>query len=170
MHYEKLSPRSSWQFHHDKILVILASLQRGEEMTQEFNPNDRDGVVTAPRARPSAREFLWRPWYAKLWWICIPIYWILIADPTRPSFLDPIVRSGYTAIANIAFLPLTAIFVLGFKFFARFFDGGRTASDERETEIGAHRPAGYPHPTIDEFDPASGPRWIGNRHRDELIP
>src|SRR3546814_7287152 len=33
-------------------------------------------VSTAETARPPvARNWLWKPWYAKLWWAAIPVYW-----------------------------------------------------------------------------------------------
>lgn len=152
------------------ISPIICYLRVADEMNQEFASNNHEKSTAKPARVPSrARDYFWRPWHAKLWWAAIPLYWILVADPTRPPFMDSVVRGGYTSVTNIVFLPLTAILVLGF----RFFDGLLHHQDQpldTELEIGAHRPAGYPHPTIDEFDPASGPRWIGNRHRDELIP
>ncbi|MDF0487738.1 hypothetical protein PX554_06320 [Sphingomonas sp. H39-1-10] len=170
MLHEKFPSRPNWRFHSASISATFAWLRIADEMTQEIASDSHEKDTAASvRVRPRARDYFWRPWYAKLWWAAIPLYWIVVADPTRPTFIDPLVRGGYTAITNIVFLPMTAILVLGFRFFGGLLDRQAQAFDA-EFEVGTYRPAGYPHPTIDEFDPASGPRWIGNRHRDELIP
>jgi hypothetical protein len=170
MLHEKIPTRTNWRFHPGSISAILARRQIADEMSQELASNiDKDSSSTGVRVRPRAVDCFWRPWYAKLWWAAIPLYWILVAEPTRPAFIDPLVSGGYTALTNVLFLPLTAILILGFRFFQASLDS-RALTSPSEFEIGPYRPSGYPDPSIDEFDPASGPRWIGNRHRDELIP
>ncbi|PKP95782.1 MAG: hypothetical protein CVT74_18665 [Alphaproteobacteria bacterium HGW-Alphaproteobacteria-13] len=36
-------------------------------------------ALNAEIQQPAAADWLWRPWYAKLWWAAIPIYWAAAA-------------------------------------------------------------------------------------------
>jgi len=68
-------------------------------------------------ARPKASEWLWRPWYAKLWWALTFIYWICLEG----SFLlspDHISQTFVTMLMALvlAFNPLTVLGVLGYGF------------------------------------------------------
>jgi hypothetical protein len=62
-------------------------------------------------------NWLLRPWYAKLWWAAIPVYWLAMGEPTRPEFLNAFADSGYAVVTNIIFVPITALFALGVGFF-----------------------------------------------------
>jgi hypothetical protein len=117
-----------------------------------------------PRSRASA--WLWRPWYAKTWWTCIAIYWLPAGGPTRIPAIADFYETAWAAIPNLLFLPITAIVVLGFGYFRRLLTNGEPSDGFKDIEFGTRRLPGMPHPTMDELDPRSGPRWIGNRPFD----
>ena len=116
-----------------------------------------------------ASDYLWRPWYAKLWWAAIPLYWAPAGGPTRIAWLADFYESGYAVVTNIVFLPVTALFILGFRYFGRFLDEGEPVDPPLDIGYGTRRRWGMPHPTMDEFDARSGPRWIGNRERNDAL-
>lgn len=59
-------------------------------------------------------NFLWRPWYAKLWWICAAVFWVLVCLTSsilpRSFALQP-ERLGL--FVTMAFHPYTIVPVLG---------------------------------------------------------
>ncbi|MBO9579580.1 MAG: hypothetical protein J7498_01660 [Sphingobium sp.] len=139
-------------------------------LTEESTESQLDITEAEPRLPLRAADYLWRPWFAKLWWVAIPIYWMPAGGPTRIAALADFYASGYAAIFNIVFLPVTAMLVLGFGYLRRLFDENPPAELRYGRDYSVLRRYGLPHPTMDEFDPRSGPRWIGNRARDRLIP
>jgi len=92
------------------------------EIEPEALQNDDQSVPTDGLGLSS---WLWRPWYAKLWWVAIPVYWLVMGEPTRPEFLNPFADSGYAVITNIIFIPFTALFALGIGFFRQAAIDGR---------------------------------------------
>lgn len=62
-------------------------------------------------------DWLWRPWYAKLWWAAIPLYWLTMGEPTRPECLQAFAESGYAVATNILFIPITPLAMFGLRFF-----------------------------------------------------
>lgn len=113
-----------------------------------------------------ASNWLWRPWYAKLWWVAIPLYWLPAGSAMRVDALASFYDSGWAMISNMIFLPITALIVLGFGYFRELLAKGQPAYGVYDYDVGETRKAGFPHPSMDEFDPRSGPRWIGNRPFD----
>lgn len=124
-----------------------------------------------PSTRPPLRagDWLWRPWYAKLWWIAIPIYWAPAGGPTQIDAIAGFYSSGYALVTNLFFLPITAGLLLGFGYLRRLFAEGEAAPFRYDFGMGTYRKPGFPQPTMDEFNPRSGPRWIGNRARDRAF-
>lgn len=120
----------------------------------------------AERSLQPASAWLWHPWYAKFWWACIAIYWLPAGGPTRVGALADFYESSWAAIPNLIFLPVTALLVLGFGYFQRLMSRGEPVDFYEDIEFGTRRLPGLPHPTMDEFDPRSGPHWIGNRPLD----
>jgi len=119
--------------------------------------------------RPRASDWLWKPWYAKLWWAAIPIYWAPAGGPTRIASVADFYDSGYAIVPNLLFLPATALCILGFRYFGRMLDEGGSVEIWRDRDHGSRRRPGLPHPSMDEFNPRSGPRWIGNHTRNRLL-
>src|SRR5688572_22682039 len=81
-----------------------------------------DGPVipAKERVRPRAVDYLWRPWYAKVWWAAIPIYWLPAGSAFGIGFLADFYTSGAGLYLNLVFLPVTALIVLGFGFARRW--------------------------------------------------
>ncbi len=121
--------------------------------------------LTVPRSLRAA-DYLWRPWYAKAWWIAIPLYW-LPAGTTRGAALEAFYSSKYALATNLLFLPITAILILGFGYFVRLLDEGAAVDPLEDVGFGTRREPGFPHPTMDEFNPMSGPLWADNLLRDK---
>ena len=126
-------------------------------------------AASAPR-RPRASAWLWRPWYAKLWWACVATYWLPAGGPTRVAAVADFYETSWAVIPNLIFLPVTALIILGFGYFRRLLADGEPVDVYDDIGHGTRRRPGMPHPTMDEFDPRSGPRWIGNHTRKRLHP
>jgi hypothetical protein len=137
--------------------------QAGNDLTVD---EKTDGGELRPPLR--AGDWLWRPWYAKLWWVAIPIYWAPAGGPTRIAAISDFYESAYALVPNLVFLPLTAALILGFGYLRRLFDEGEQVDLYDEANFLTKRRVGFPHPTMDEFNPRSGPRWIGNHTRKRL--
>lgn len=135
-----------------------------------------DNELTAGRpGRPSLSAWFWRPWYAKLWWAAIPVWWLGMAAATRVNFLAPFYGGALAGYLNILFFPMTALMVLGVGYVRERLDefvgsGDRKPlTDEEEEAFHARRRQEEDHRFLDNigkgtdmFDPRSGPLWIGN--------
>ena len=164
MRHEIFPSRSNWRFHSVAISSMIEYLRIADQMTQEFastNPDHAAGDSMSDRLRVS--DYLWRPWYAKVWWAAIPIYWLPAGGPTWISALAGFYESGWALLPNILFIPITAFLVLGFGYFRRLFADAELFDDMDEEELLDGRRPGRPSPTMDMFNPRSGPLWIGNR-------
>src|SRR3546814_21033059 len=58
---------------------------------------------------PVARDWLWKPWYAKLWWAAIPVYWAGAAASLKLTALAEFYTSALAGYLNMLFFPLTKI-------------------------------------------------------------
>lgn len=125
---------------------------------------------TAGNARPSASDWLWRPWYAKLWWSAIPIWW---AGMAVASAFEPISRfydSAAAGFLNILFFPMTALMVLGVGYAQSWLDGftrpGASTTtnfaDLADVEDEYLRAFEEINATTDIHDPRSGTLYVGN--------
>ena len=125
----------------------------------------------SPRLKPS--DWLWRPWYAKLWWSAIPVWWIGMAASTRIATLEVFYDSATAGFLNLLFFPMTAFMILGVgwaqNWLAQFpLPGdGIPLSDEAVARIADvweehDRAMEDLHASSDILDPRSGALWIGN--------
>lgn len=118
----------------------------------------------ASRPRPSA--WLWRPWYAKLWWAAIPVYWAVAAASGSSATLTAFYDSVSAVYLNLVFFPLTALLVLGVGYARAWLDVLPAGDDDPyfddEDELWPRRAAGDSDPCVDIHDPMSGTLWIGN--------
>lgn len=121
----------------------------------------RAAGVTRQRSR--ARDYFWRPWYAKAWWLAIPVYWLPAGGPTRIDALAGFYESGWAILPNIVFIPITALLVLGFGYCKRLYAEAEPFDEMDEEDLLGRGQPGRPSPTMDMFNPRSGPLWIGNR-------
>lgn len=128
---------------------------------------------TEARARPRSSAWLWRPWYAKLWWTGIPIWWLGMAASTRVPALEAFYDSAMAGFLNILFFPITALMILGVGYvqsrlatFPRAGDGVPISEETvaRVARLWDEHERGMEdlHATTDMFDPRSGTLWIGN--------
>lgn len=135
---------------------------------------DDHGNVSGP-ATPKLSAWLWSPWYAKLWWTAIPIWWVGIAMSTRVDALAVFYRGALAGYLNILFFPMTALMVLGIGYvrerldsFVRPGDGLPLSDEDAEAFLAQHnrdeleRMMEAGRARSNPMDPRSGPLWIGN--------
>ncbi|WP_263588821.1 hypothetical protein [Sphingopyxis sp. GC21] len=134
-------------------------------------PNEVTDANTATRSRAS--DWLWRPWYAKLWWAAIPIWWLGMAASARAPVLETFYDSAMAGFLNILFFPMTALMVLGIGYVQHLLERRPAMSNEEVIGLGVFpvdpfdddwdvRKPGQPHPSVDIYDPRSGRIYIGN--------
>lgn len=121
---------------------------------------------------PVARDWLWKPWYAKLWWAAIPVYWAGAAASLKLPALAEFFTSALAGYLNMLFFPLTALLVLGFGFIRAWLDrplAGEPLSDEEVDELEQMRMADEEwerqtgtHWSVDIYNPDSGGLYVGN--------
>jgi hypothetical protein len=119
-------------------------------------------LETAPRSRLS--DHIWRPWYAKLWWASIPVYWIGMGLSSRVSLLADFYDLALAGYLNVLFFPPTALMVLGLEYAREWMSAvGWSGDYEPDHRFGPELgPSGLPF-YADPLDPRSGPLWIGHK-------
>ncbi|WP_404337798.1 hypothetical protein AB2M62_03320 [Sphingomonas sp. MMS12-HWE2-04] len=128
--------------------------------------NGQQSFGDAEEPQPSPERLsdsIWKPWYAKLWWGAIPIYWLPASGPTGIELIDAFYRSKLFPYTSPFFLPLTAFLILAFGYLSRRLE---TAPCEQDFMPPLKRPweqPGYLEPTEDANDPRSGWRWVHRR-------
>ena len=50
-----------------------------------YEPISDEPPQTTELVRPKASHWLWRPWYAKLWWTTATIFWLAAFFTPHPS-------------------------------------------------------------------------------------
>ena len=141
---------------------------------QAMQNNPSSAIPEPEIPRPAAADWLWRPWYAKLWWATIPIYWAVAAASLKIPALRPFFESAFAGYLYVLFFPLTPLLVLGFGFARAWLERplvGDPLSDEEIEELlqmrmedeWRERPG--PHWSVDIYDPRSGGLYIGNPNR-----
>ncbi|MCW6536060.1 hypothetical protein [Sphingomonas lycopersici] len=81
-------------------------------MDSAADPSDNSGQGRAEA--PRASEWLWRPWYAKLWWALTLLYWLGLEGLMLVPADHPIFRwFGLIEFGVLIFNPLTVLAVLG---------------------------------------------------------
>lgn len=136
-----------------------------------MDSDSRQVVASAEDGRPVPQllDYLWRPLPIKLWWISIPLYWVAIGGPTRPTMLDGLARGVVGMAGMIIFLPVTLLAVQCSRYIRASIDAGVREIGDRYDSLGNRLTPGRPSRWMDEYDPASGPRWIGNRLGNQIM-
>lgn len=124
---------------------------------------------------PKLSAWLWQPWYAKLWWTAIPVWWLGMAAAMRVDFLAAFYRGAIAGYLNVLFFPMTALMVLGVGYVRERLDefvgsgDGKPLTDDEEEAFLARRRLEEHNRFLDNigkgtdmFDPRSGSLWIGN--------
>ncbi len=120
--------------------------------------------------RPGASDWLWRRWYAKLWWSAIPVWWLGMAAASASEPLAHFYDGALAGFFNVLFFPMTALLVLGVGFARHWIDGFVVIGTDMSadgTEIAAAeeeylRAFEDLNATTDIYDPRSGGLYIGN--------
>lgn len=99
-------------------------------------------------------DWLWRPWYAKLWWTGIATYWIGKAISLTVPALDEFYTSALAGFLNVAFFPPVALMVLGLGLVRAWFARGDWEFVEPKQDELFHRPLIDPY--TDPSNPLSG--------------
>ncbi|GAA0309593.1 hypothetical protein GCM10009087_19580 [Sphingomonas oligophenolica] len=142
------------------LFGLDAMIQCGKDpvMDPAITPSEEPEQGIEPvRVRPHASAWLWRPWYAKLWWACIAIYW----SGKLASYWSPTLDDAYsTALAgylNIALYPFTAVMALGVRFAPAWMEyhGWEWVEPSRERMFPKRSVGGYLDPMADPLDPRS---------------
>ncbi|WP_232313636.1 hypothetical protein [Sphingobium sp. TCM1] len=127
-----------------------------------FEPDNADRNADELRLT----DWLWRRWYAKLWWSGVPIYWLGMLAALKLDTLAEVYRSAAGGYMNVLFFPPLVAFVLSFGFLRQWlaslptqekgeFDAEDLLARDRYGPSGVLR-------EFDPFDPASGALWIGS--------
>ena len=132
----------------------------GKDPAMGLATETEDNIDAAPVAagRPHASEWLWRPWYAKLWWSAIAVYWLGMAASLKVPLLDQFYTSTLAGFLNIAFFPLMAFMVLGLGFARAWFDASdwEFVEPTQEQMFPKRSVGGMRDPCADPLDPRSG--------------
>jgi len=115
-----------------------------------------------------ASDWFWRPWYAKVWWAAIPIYWsgrwAWLKVPVLGAFYDTLLANYLALFCN----PFILLLILGFGFVRAKLDRGDwiitpgPMIGEGPVHI-ERRPGELLDPYTDFTDPRSGVRYLRYR-------
>ena len=136
---------------------------------------DYDGIMSdqyseatgLQRQRPHASAWLWRPWYAKLWWGLIALYWAAkLGSIWVPAFASFFMKAA-AGFLNIIFYPLTALMLLGCGYLRAWMDfKGWEWGAPTDVAVPPKRSVGgFLDPMADPLDPRSPSHW---RYLDDI--
>lgn len=167
MRYEFFPTRPDQRFHKRSDSTIVGLHGNADQMSPDSALNaDEPLLPDDGQARPRAADHLWRPWYAKLWWAAIPIYWAgMAASSLKIELMLELYTNAFAGLLNVVFFPMTALMVLGIGYARAMIDYlvDRSAPGEPgDHEFDPTRRVGAPPPGFDPLDPRSGNLWIGN--------
>jgi hypothetical protein len=116
--------------------------------------NQQDDL--SPRPRP--RDWLWRPWYARLWWAFAALYWVGKLGSYWSQALDNLYTNAFAGYLNIVLYPVTLLMVLGVGFVRawmeyRGLEWGAPTHDDLFPPLSV---GGLRDPYSDPLDPKSG--------------
>lgn len=130
---------------------------------------DQESDVAAPfeeaqydqlEIRPIS-DWIWKPWYAKLWWALIPVYWAG-AMVARSSIVDDFYSSALAGVINVLMFPPAALLLLGAGYLReRIGPIEWVGSSTRGPSVLGHE-IGRPPRAIDPLNPSAGAYWIGS--------
>lgn len=107
---------------------------------------------------PRISNWLWRPWYAKLWWIGMAAYWSGKVGSFYLTILDEFYTSTFAGFLNIVFFPLLALMVLGLAYARAWFEQSdwEFVEPTHEQMFPPRSVGGMRDPYADPLDPRSG--------------
>lgn len=132
--------------------------------------NPVGGTVAASQLRAS--DWLWRPWYAKLWWATIPFWWAGMTASMKVAPLAAFYESALAGYLNVVFFPLIALVALGVGWARAFISGFALEGGEKlpvealtalnEAEEGYEEVLEDLIASTDPTDPRSDGLYFGN--------
>jgi len=139
---------------------------------------DYDGVMSGQyseaaglqRQRPRASTWLWLPWYAKLWWGLIALYWAAKLGSAWVLAFASFFATAAAGFLNIILYPLTALMILGFGYVSAWLDfrGWELVPTWDQHSIHGRSVGGLRDPYSDPLDPRSGMLHWRHVHQDEI--
>lgn len=148
---------------HAKSMFVMASI-----INPDSAPNENcEADVPNSAARPRAATWLWHPWYAKLWWAGIALYWSGMAATFALPALDAYYSSPLAGLLNILFFPLLALIILGLGFARAWFawSDWEFVEPSHEQMFPKRSVGGMRDPASDPLDPRSGALHRRHFHR-----
>lgn len=85
-------------------------------MDQDNSISSEDMAAEARAGRPRLRDWVWRPWYAKLWWTAIALFWLASLAVSWLGFHRLPVDASVLLFMAIVLHPQAALPVLGFGY------------------------------------------------------
>ncbi len=117
MRHEFSPPHTDRRFQRSADSTIVGALRKVDQMSLDSATNADEPInATEEVVRLRAADYLWHPWYAKLWWAAIPVYWLPAGGIFKIDLVTEFYSSAAAVYLNILFLPLTALVVLGFGY------------------------------------------------------
>ena len=143
--------------------VIMCGRKGLTMSTASDNPTETDAKA-AGAARPLARTWLWRRWYAKVWWLGATAYWLGKSVSFARPILDEFYTSALAGFLNILLFPSTILLILGFGFVRAWsaWSDLELLSPPHEEMFPKRSVGGWRDPYTDPLDPRSGTLWIGS--------
>ena len=135
----------------------------------DVDGESQDQAASFAQMRPSVSLWLWRPWYAKLWWTAAAMYWF---GKLASCWVNAAAEFYSTALAgflNVLFFPLSVVVILSVGVVQACFASGAWELEElpREKMFPKRSMGGWIDPYSDPIDSRSGPRhW--RRHRRQV--
>jgi hypothetical protein len=84
--------------------------------------------------RPRISMWVWKPWYAKLWWSLTAIYWILGVGAFFIRPLADIYTSDIAYVLHVVFYPVFAFVLMSFGWAGAWLDALDLAAAHPEAE------------------------------------
>lgn len=113
-----------------------------------------------------AGDWFWRPFYARLWWSAVPLYWSGMAASLRVDWLSAFYGSALAGVVNVFFFPPIVALILSYGFFKAWLAAAEFDFDEfsEETSVRMHKlhSSSNMQGEFDPLNPASGANWIGS--------
>lgn len=139
---------------------VIAGLRKDPAMDPAIEPAEalESDEAIQEQPRPRAAAWLWRPWYAKLWWAAIAAYWAGKVGSFYSPALDDFYTSALAGFLNIAFFPPLALMVLGLGYARAWFEWSdwEFVEPTHEQMFPKRSVGGMRDPYADPLDPRSG--------------
>lgn len=109
-------------------------------------------------------DWIWRPWYAKLYWAAELFYWSLFLISWQLGMFREFFHSEAADYLGLILHPFTAAAILGFGFVRAFLTAQSWEGVEGEGAAGQRRKSigGLMNPHADPLDPRYGMNWVGS--------